>query len=108
MYFHGNGEDIFLGYELLDHLRYNLKINVVAVEYPGYGLYKGNPSEEVILEDSQLVMEFLIKKLKIPPENIIIMGRSIGSGPATYVASKYKVGSLVLISAFTSLRAVVS
>jgi len=53
-------------------------------------------------------MEFLIKRIKILPQNIIIMGRSIGSGPATFVASKYKVGSLVLISAFTSLRAVIS
>jgi hypothetical protein len=52
VYFHGNGEDIYLSKELLKHLRNTLKINVLAVEYPGYGLYKGNSSEEAILEDS--------------------------------------------------------
>ena len=35
------------------------------------------------------------------------MGRSIGSGPATYLAANYEVGALVLISPFTSIRAVV-
>lgn len=35
------------------------------------------------------------------------MGRSIGSGPATYLASKFDVGCLVLVSPFTSIRGVV-
>jgi len=36
------------------------------------------------------------------------MGRSIGSGPATYVSQKRNVQGLVLISPFISLRKVVS
>jgi abhydrolase domain-containing protein 17 len=44
---------------------------------------------------------FFFKKI------IIFLGRSIGSGPATYLASKYKIRSLVLVSPFTSIRAVV-
>ena len=32
------------------------------------------------------------------------MGRSLGSGPATYLASRHAVGALVLISAFCSIR----
>jgi len=39
IYFHANAEDIVLSHELLDYLRVLLKINVLAVEYPGYGLY---------------------------------------------------------------------
>ena len=35
------------------------------------------------------------------------MGRSIGSGVAVYLASKYKIGHLVLISPFLSIREVV-
>lgn len=42
--------------------------------------------------------------MKIPPNNIIIIGRSIGSGPATYLASKKKIACLALISPFTSIR----
>jgi len=39
VYFHANAEDIILSHELLDYLRVLLKMHVVAVEYPGYGLY---------------------------------------------------------------------
>ena len=48
IFFHGNAEDIGISYEMLDHMRTALKINVLAVEYPGYGIYtdpKG-PSEQ--------------------------------------------------------------
>ena len=46
-------------------------------------------------------------KLKINPSDIIVFGRSIGTGPASWLASKRKIGVLVLMSAFTSIRAVV-
>lgn len=39
IYFHANAEDIILAKELLDHMRVLLKVNILAVEYPGYGLY---------------------------------------------------------------------
>lgn len=37
----------------------------------------------------------------------MVFGRSIGSGPATYLSAKYRVGCLVLMSPFTSLQAVI-
>ena len=82
-------------------------MNVLAIEYPGYGLYKGTPNDATIMKDSEAVYEFFVRKLKVKPRNIIIFGRSIGSGPATYLASKREVGALILMSAFTSIRDVV-
>ena len=41
---------------------------------------------------------------KIDPSNIIIMGRSIGSGPSTFLASRNKIGMLILIAPFTNLK----
>ena len=41
IYFHANAEDIVLSHELLDCLRAMLRVHVIAVEYPGYGLYTG-------------------------------------------------------------------
>jgi len=41
VYFHANAEDMVLCGELLDYLRALLKVNVIAVEYPGYGIYTG-------------------------------------------------------------------
>ncbi len=40
LYFHGNAEDIGLSYDFVYDLREEFKINVVAIEYPGYGVYK--------------------------------------------------------------------
>lgn len=79
----------------------------MAIEYPGYGLYEGSPDEQTIIEDTEAVYEYLIKKLNINPKNILLYGRSIGTGPASYLASRKEVGALILMSAFTSIRAVV-
>jgi hypothetical protein len=49
----------------------------------------------------------LTKRLGYKEDRIVIFGRSIGSGPATYLASKYKPACLALMSPFTSLKAVV-
>lgn len=44
--------------------------------------------------------------MKFEPQDIVVMGRSIGGGPATHLASMHKFGGLVLISPFTSLKCV--
>ena len=38
IFFHGNAEDLGISYEMLDHMRTALRINLMAVEYPGYGI----------------------------------------------------------------------
>lgn len=45
VYFHGNAEDIGKNKEFMTLISKCLKIHVLAVEYPGYGIYKGEPSE---------------------------------------------------------------
>ena len=82
------------------------QINILLVEYPGYSVYKSDKSAETILEDSLCVFDYLTQTLKINPGNIIVFGRSIGTGPATYLSSLRKPASLILMSPFTSLRAV--
>ena len=59
LYFHGNAEDLGLAYDLLDHMRNNLRMHVLGIEYPGYGIYKGTPTAEAILEDAICVWEYL-------------------------------------------------
>lgn len=63
-------------------------MHVLAVEYPGYGLYKTcEPNETMIKEDADIIFTYLTEIMKIKEENIILFGRSMGSGPATYLAS---------------------
>ena len=69
LFFHGNAEDLGLAYSLLVYMRDYLKVNIMAVEYPGYGIYneldmghksEGGPTEEKILSDARLVYDFVL------------------------------------------------
>ena len=61
LFFHGNGEDLGTNYSFVDRLRTELQVNVLAVEYPNYGVYEApdGASEEKILKDAELVYHFL-------------------------------------------------
>lgn len=61
IFFHGNAEDLGISYEMLDHMRSALKINVLAVEYPSYGVYEDaeGPNETKIYSDAELVYKFV-------------------------------------------------
>lgn len=75
------------------------------MEYPSYGVYKKeNPTEKVIFEDTLAVYDWAVSSLKFKSNNIFSFGRSIGSGPATYLASKKEIGMLILFSPYTCLR----
>lgn len=59
-----------------------------------------------ILSDSEVVYKFIIEKLNIHSINIIVSGRSIGSGPAFHLASKFDVRCLILISPIKSVSSI--
>eukprot|EP00826_Nyctotherus_ovalis_P056349 TRINITY_DN7589_c0_g2_i1.p1 TRINITY_DN7589_c0_g2~~TRINITY_DN7589_c0_g2_i1.p1 ORF type:complete len:304 (+),score=81.78 TRINITY_DN7589_c0_g2_i1:59-970(+) len=105
IFFHGNAEDVVSSMNLLRMVRRALPFHVFSMEYKGYGIYEGEASAESILEDAELLLEYLMKVHKKKPGDLVIMGRSIGSGPASYVAGKYGIHSLILLSPFTSIRA---
>ena len=46
IYFHGNAEDVGLAMELLAFVKDMLKVHVLAMEYPGYGVYDGEPDAD--------------------------------------------------------------
>ncbi|CAL1159713.1 unnamed protein product [Cladocopium goreaui] len=47
---------------------------------------------------------FILDELKVAYEQIILFGRSVGSGPTVYLASRFPVGGLILVAAFASVR----
>ena len=48
----------------------------------------------------------MIEEAKLKPKDVIVLGRSLGSGPATYLASEHQLGALILMSPYTSIRCV--
>lgn len=78
------------------------------MEYPGYGIYRDeSPSSELIQSNAQIVFDFIRNNLHYDSKDIIIFGRSMGSGPACYLASTNQIASLILLSPYTSLKNVV-
>ncbi|KAM3130068.1 hypothetical protein pb186bvf_017866 [Paramecium bursaria] len=103
LYFHSNSEDIFICYQYFQPLL-NMDVNLILVEYPGYGIYKGHSAcADTVSEDAIAVYQYFINMRKIKPTNITVMGRSMGTGPACLIASQFKPAALILISGFSSL-----
>ena len=94
---------------MLDHLRSSLKVNVLAVEYPGYGIYKeaSGCNSEKITEDCDYVYQYVIQETGLKEKDLLMFGRSMGSGPATYLSAHHNPGALILMSPYTSIRNIV-
>ena len=78
------------------------------MEYPGYGLYTGNGDASAlkIQQDAEYVYKYVIQECGILEEDIVVFGRSMGSGPASYLAGNFNPAALCLMSAYTSVKAV--
>jgi fermentation-respiration switch protein FrsA (DUF1100 family) len=98
---HGNAEDLGDDRYWLEDLRRG-GFNVFAYDYEGYGTSEGKPSEAALYEDEAAAYEYLAVNLNTPPDRIIIFGRSVGTGPATYIAAKRPSAGLILQSPFVS------
>jgi abhydrolase domain-containing protein 17 len=105
LYFHGNAEDIGLAYDLMFMFGTEMKYHVLAVEYPGYGLYKtSKPDENMMREDADTVYDYLTQVVGIKEKDIILFGRSMGSGPTSYLSSRKRPASLLLMSPYMSIK----
>lgn len=76
------------------------------MEYPGYSVYKGSANSQKIREDAETVYDYMTRVVGFLPQNIIVIGRSIGASTAIDLATKRIMGALVLISPFASLKSV--
>lgn len=106
LYSHGNGEDLFdLKSFLAGYSSHGYSI--LCYDYEGYGASQGKPTEPNTYRDIEAVYRYMTGTLKIPPDKIILYGRSVGSGPTCFLAEKYPAAGMVLQSPFTSTFKVV-
>ncbi|MBE9116013.1 alpha/beta hydrolase [Lusitaniella coriacea LEGE 07157] len=106
LYIHGNAEDLGDIRPVLERLQ-GWGFSVFSYDYRGYGTSDGKPSERNAYQDADAAYQYLTQQLKIPPQQIIIYGRSVGGGSATELATQYPVAGLILESTFTSAFRVV-
>lgn len=100
IYSHGNAEDIGQNIEIFQEW-HSRGFGVIAYDYPGYGLSPGTPTEQSTQQAIRQVWDYALAS-GIPPSSIVIVGRSIGSGPSVWLASSVDPAGLVLISPLKS------
>ena len=99
VYFGGNAEDVSgslpaFSEAFPDHAIYLL-------HYRGYGGSSGKPSEQAIHQDAVALFD----KVYAAHPNIVVVGRSLGSGVAIRVASHRAASRLILVTPYDSLQA---
>ncbi|MBW4577839.1 MAG: alpha/beta hydrolase [Aphanothece sp. CMT-3BRIN-NPC111] len=99
LYSHGNAEDLGDLLWVFTELR-EMGFAVFGYDYHGYGTSQGSPTERNVYRDIDAAYNYLTEQLGIPPQQIIAYGRSVGSGPAVDLATRQKVGGLILESPF--------
>lgn len=82
--------------------------SLALVNYRGYGTSDGAPSERSLFADALLVFDALTRRPDVDASRIVLVGRSLGSGVATYVALERKVAGVVLVSPYDSMTDVAS
>jgi len=103
LFCHGNAGNIS---HRLDSIRnfHGLGLSVLIFDYRGYGRSTGSPSEQGTYRDVDAAWQYLTETRGIPPEHIILFGRSLGAAVAADLAARQPAAAgVILESGFTSV-----
>jgi uncharacterized protein len=104
LYLHGNAGNVakrgYVGHYA--ELR-KLGLNILAVEYRGFGESSGVPSEQGLYDDARAAYDYLRTKQFVPPERIILYGYSLGSAVAAELAATVPAGGLIVEGSFPTI-----
>ncbi|HUG69084.1 MAG TPA: alpha/beta hydrolase [Pirellulaceae bacterium] len=103
LYCHGNGEHVAYVAPVAEQLRSRLDVAVFAFDYRGYGRSEGTANEAGVLADSLAAHHWLAEHAGVAPDQIVLMGRSIGGAVAVDLADQHGSRALILENTFTSL-----
>jgi hypothetical protein len=104
LFFHGNGE-IAADYEDVGPIYNRIGINLLVSDYRGYGLSEGSPTVSSMLKDSHRILDYARTWLAANGHHgpLVVMGRSLGSGPALELAAfGDHIDGLIIESGFAS------
>jgi len=114
LYSHGNAENLSSAAFQFNDYAIRTGMSFVCYDYPGYGCNIGDPTEITVIEDIKHCYTWLTRVIGVHSKRIVLVGRSIGSGPAIALAkylcdAKVDVpGGLFIISGYSSIVSVVS
>ena len=100
LYFHGNAGDLSRWGKITEFF-VEKDYDVFVMDYRTYGKSKGVLSEQALYSDAQMCYNYVLERYQ--EKEIIVYGRSLGTGMATYLASNNNPKQLILETPFYSL-----
>lgn len=103
VYYPGNAEELS---RRVDNILLFGPHNYLIINYRGYGESTGSPGEANLKSDARAILPAAAERLGLVTEDIVVIGRSLGSGIATYIAANFPVKALILVTPYDSISAV--
>jgi fermentation-respiration switch protein FrsA (DUF1100 family) len=101
LFFHGNAGNISHRRDSIE-IFHRIGLNVLNIDYRGYGNSKGKPGEQGLYRDALAAWRYLTDDEGIAGNHIVIFGRSLGGAVAARLASEVQARGLILESTFSS------
>ncbi|WP_157100923.1 alpha/beta hydrolase [Salisediminibacterium beveridgei] len=99
LYFGGNAEEktqAALSHDWIEGYR------IAFINYRGYGLSSGSPGENELFADSELIFDRLVERDDVSEDQVVSFGRSMGSAPATHLATARDLAGTILAAPYDS------
>ena len=100
IYFGGNSDELSNMIELSQKFG---SWSLALINYRGYGLSEGKPGEKEFFSDALTIYDYFSGRADIDRANIVVFGRSIGTGVAVYLAKNRPVKGVVLVSPYDNI-----
>lgn len=103
LFFHGNAGNISHRRASLE-IFHRLGLNVLIIDYRGYGKSEGSPGEAGLYKDAMAAWDYLINERGFAADEVVIFGRSLGGAVAVQLASQVPARGLIVESTLSSAR----
>ena len=102
LYFGGNAEDVLYSAETAS--RFNAR-RMLVTNYRGYGASSGKPGQGPLYQDGLAIYDYVLSR-GVRTDQIVVVGRSLGSGVASMLAGARQIRAAILVTPFDSLAEV--
>lgn len=102
LFLHGNAGNISHRLDSLE-IFHELGLEVLIIDYRGYGRSEGRPSELGLKQDARAALDHLLAERGRDADQVVVFGRSLGGALAAELAAERQLAAVIVESAFTSV-----
>lgn len=104
--FHGNAGNIGHRLPIAKILEEELGCNVLLLQYRGYGLSTGTPTEKGLMIDARTGLDYIKQRADLRDTKIVIYGQSLGGAIALRLVAgnQEHIAALIIENTFLSMR----